>query len=98
VLEEHPGDHRSDEGQPTRAARGCCDQSGPRTKAAEALQTELEIGVMLPCNVIVYEADDGATVVTAIDPTLTIGDRYRSLGALAERVRDKLGRALARLE
>ncbi len=65
--------------------------------AHQALQTELEIGLMLPCNVIVYEADDG-TVVAAIDPTLTIGDRHRSLGAFAETVRDKLGRALARLE
>jgi uncharacterized protein (DUF302 family) len=65
--------------------------------AHQALQTELEIGVMLPCNVIVYEGDDATTVVAAVDPTLTIGDRHRSLDALAQTVRDKLGRALARL-
>ncbi|MFN0252803.1 MAG: DUF302 domain-containing protein [Kofleriaceae bacterium] len=67
------------------------------TLAHQALQTQLEIGVMLPCNVVVYEGDDDTTVVTAIDPTLTIGDRHQNLGALAETVRDKLGRALANL-
>lgn len=66
--------------------------------AHQALQAELEIGVMLPCNVVVYEGDDGATVVSAVDPTLSIGDRYRNLSELAETVRDKLGRALSRLE
>lgn len=73
---------------------GACNPS----LAHQALQAELEIGVMLPCNVIVYEADDGTTVVTAIDPTLTIGDRAPDLGVLARTVRDKLGRALAALE
>lgn len=35
--------------------------------AHRALQAELEIGLLLPCNVIVYEEGDGA-VVSAIDP------------------------------
>lgn len=35
--------------------------------AHRALWTELEIGLLLPCNVIVYEEDGGA-VVSAIDP------------------------------
>jgi len=35
--------------------------------AHRALRTELEIGLLLPCNVIVYEEDGGA-VVSAIDP------------------------------
>src|SRR5690349_16640223 len=37
--------------------------------AHQALQAELEIGIMLPCNVIVYEGDDRRAVVTAMDPT-----------------------------
>jgi uncharacterized protein (DUF302 family) len=35
--------------------------------AQRALQEELEIGLLLPCNIIVYETDDGSTV-SIIDP------------------------------
>ncbi|MCB0012449.1 MAG: DUF302 domain-containing protein, partial [Anaerolineales bacterium] len=36
--------------------------------AYEALQNELEIGLLMPCNVIVYEDDAGKTVVSIADP------------------------------
>ena len=36
--------------------------------AFKALQAEEKIGLMLPCNVIVYVNEDGKTVVAAIDP------------------------------
>jgi len=35
--------------------------------AHRALETELDIGLLLPCNVVVYEVD-GGSVVEAIDP------------------------------
>jgi uncharacterized protein (DUF302 family) len=35
--------------------------------AHRALTAEPEIGVLLPCNVIVYETDEGKTVVSAIN-------------------------------
>ena len=35
--------------------------------ALQALNLEMEIGLFLPCNVIVYETDDGNIVVSAID-------------------------------
>lgn len=38
------------------------------TFAYEALQSERMIGTMLPCNVIVQEAEGGKTEITAIDP------------------------------
>ena len=67
--------------------------------AHEALQAELEIGLMLPCNVVVYEDDDQRAVVLAIDPTKTLAATDNpKLAALAESVKDKLTRALARLE
>jgi uncharacterized protein (DUF302 family) len=36
--------------------------------AHKALQAEPEIGLLLPCNVIVYEVDDNTSIVSAIDP------------------------------
>jgi uncharacterized protein (DUF302 family) len=66
--------------------------------AHQALQAELEVGLMMPCNVIVYEGDDGRAVVTAVDPTQTMaagGDPR--LMQLAESVKEKLGRALSSL-
>jgi len=36
--------------------------------AYQSLQAETEIGLLLPCNVIVYEDNSGNAVVSAIDP------------------------------
>jgi uncharacterized protein (DUF302 family) len=67
--------------------------------AHQALETELEVGLMLPCNVVVYEADDGHAVVVGIDPTATMAASGEPrLVALAEQVRDKLTRALDRVK
>ncbi len=67
--------------------------------AHQALQADLEVGLMLPCNVIVYEADDGRAVVTAVDPTRTAAAQESlQVRGVAEVVRAKLGRVLARLE
>lgn len=37
--------------------------------AYKALSTDLEIGLLLPCNVIVYE-EDGGSVVSIVDPRM----------------------------
>jgi uncharacterized protein (DUF302 family) len=66
--------------------------------AHQALQAELEVGLMLPCNVIVYESDQNTTVVSAIDPTQTMAAVGNpKLIELAGQVRDKLARALSQL-
>lgn len=36
--------------------------------AHEALQSELALGALLPCNVVVYETDDEGVGVSAVDP------------------------------
>lgn len=41
-------------------------------KAYAAMQTEKEIGLLLPCNVIVYNEGEGV-VVSAISPTVAMG-------------------------
>lgn len=68
--------------------------------AHRALSAELDIGLLLPCNVIVYEADaPGRSVVAALDPVealqLSGNDAVRPL---AVEVRARLERVLGRLE
>ena len=63
--------------------------------AYRALSAELEVGVMLPCNVIVYEGDDGKAMVTAIDPMATIASTHPGLNVIAGEVKFGLQRALA---
>jgi uncharacterized protein (DUF302 family) len=66
--------------------------------AHRALQADLEVGLMLPCNVIVYEGDDGRAVVVAVDPTQTVAARSNpEVARVAEAVRAKLERVLDRL-
>jgi uncharacterized protein (DUF302 family) len=40
--------------------------------AYKALQAEEELGLLLPCNVIVYVNDNNETTVAAIDPTASM--------------------------
>jgi uncharacterized protein (DUF302 family) len=67
--------------------------------AHSALQAELEVGIMLPCNVVVYEGDDGKAIVVAMDPTKSMaGASNPKIAELAATVKEKLTRVLARLE
>lgn len=65
--------------------------------AHQALQTSLEVGTLLPCNVIVYEEGTGS-VVQAVDPLRSVGaledPRFHEL---AKEVRVKLERVLQQL-
>ena len=65
--------------------------------AHRALQADLAIGLLLPCNVIVYEENDGA-VVSAIDPlvAMSIAD-IPALEEVAATVQAKLSRVIENL-
>jgi uncharacterized protein (DUF302 family) len=66
--------------------------------AHRALSAEPEIGLLLPCNVIVYTAATGATTISAIDPESQFALVQRAdLAALAQEVGARLRRALAHL-
>ena len=41
--------------------------------AYRAFEAELEIGILLPCNVVVYETGPGLSVVSAMAPVAAIG-------------------------
>ena len=65
--------------------------------AYQALQAEPEIGLLLPCNVIVYEKTDDMTVVAAIDPDsmlAIIGDNIE-VAEVAKDAKLRLMKALA---
>ena len=67
--------------------------------AHEALQEDLAAGLLLPCNVVVYEGEDHRAVVMAVDPTQIVATTGNpKLGKLADKVKEKLARAMARLE
>jgi uncharacterized protein (DUF302 family) len=56
----------------------------------KALQVEKDIGLLLPCNVIVYE-DAGHTFLSAILPTVAMNMiKNKELAAVAEQVETKL--------
>ena len=68
--------------------------------AHRALQCELELGLLLPCNVIVYEPDDGqGSVVAAVDANAMLGavGHNPALAAVASEVSNLLERVLASL-
>ncbi len=67
------------------------------TLAHRALSTEIDAGVMLPCNVILYERDDGRTVVNIVDPLQTLARESAPLEAIAKEARELLERALQQL-
>ena len=72
---------------------GACN---PRL-AHQALSAELEVGTMMPCNVVVYEGDDGKAVVLAIDPAQTMAAADATLRPIADEVGARLARVLERL-
>ena len=59
--------------------------------AYKSLQAEEQIGLMLPCNVIVYVNDSGETVVAAIDPVASMqAVDNPDLGDVAQTIQEKL--------
>lgn len=65
--------------------------------AYKAVSHDLDVGLMLPCNVILYDNLDGTTTVAAVDPMGTLAKDDPALRPLALEVAQKLERALAAL-
>lgn len=64
--------------------------------AHQALSAETDIGLLLPCNVVVYEGDEEETsVVGILDPGVQLGVTGRDdINHLADEVRTRLSRVL----
>ena len=66
--------------------------------AHQALQVEPHIGLMLPCNVIVQDAGEGKTEVSAVDPVASMSAiENEALGDISMRVRARLERVIESL-
>jgi uncharacterized protein (DUF302 family) len=66
--------------------------------AHQALQAEDKIGVMLPCNVIVEEHEDGTVEVSAVDPVASMqAVDNDKLQPIAEQVRANLKKVINKL-
>jgi uncharacterized protein (DUF302 family) len=62
--------------------------------ASEGLDTEPKLGVLLPCNVVVYERE-GRTRVAAVEPERMLSMvGNEELGPIAKRIREDLGRVV----
>ena len=69
------------------------------TLAHKALSANLDVGLMLPCNLIVYEGDGGRAVVAAVDPMRTIAAQEEpQIREVATAVAERLARVLAALD
>ena len=68
--------------------------------AHRALQADLDVGLLLPCNVIVYESTPGQSVVAAMAPLLmtSIVGENDQLSAVARDADERLRLALTSLE
>lgn len=64
--------------------------------AHKALSAEMDIGLLLPCNVIVYEGDEeGTSVVAVINPQIQLGITGRDdIQPLADEVGQRMKRVL----
>ncbi|MEA3410480.1 MAG: DUF302 domain-containing protein [Pseudomonadota bacterium] len=67
--------------------------------ANQVIDSDPDIGLLLPCNVVVREEDDGSVVVSFMDPVAVlqltdneqVGELAAEVRARIDRVRDALG-------
>lgn len=67
--------------------------------AYESLTNQVNVGLLLPCNIIVYEDDAGKIVVSAINPNtlMTLAEQSEDLCTLAQQASEKIHLAIEKL-
>jgi len=67
--------------------------------AYRSLEADLDVGLLLPCNVIVYETDDKKAYVAAINPVSALEIiKSRELRSIAGEVSERLKRVVERIK
>jgi uncharacterized protein (DUF302 family) len=73
---------------------GACNPS----YAYRSLQAELDVGLLLPCNVIIFETDDNKIQVAALNPVSALAIiKNEELKTIALEVSEKLKRVIERV-
>ena len=66
--------------------------------AYRSLEADLDVGLLLPCNVIVYETDDRKAYVAAINPISALeAIQSEELRSIAAEISEKLKRVVEKL-
>lgn len=66
--------------------------------AAQALKAEPDVGLLLPCNVVVRQEENGAVRVMVMDPQAVLGlVENPAIAPLGQQVREKLDRVISAL-
>jgi uncharacterized protein (DUF302 family) len=66
--------------------------------AYQALEADLDVGLLLPCNVIVYETDNKKAYVAAINPVSALETiKSPALEKIARQVTEKIRRVVAQV-
>ncbi|MGM0437669.1 MAG: DUF302 domain-containing protein [Bacillota bacterium] len=66
--------------------------------AYEGLQSEDDLGVLLPCNFVVYENEDNKTTVAAIDPVKLLSlSENKDLVELGEKIKNRFKKAINKM-
>jgi uncharacterized protein (DUF302 family) len=66
--------------------------------AFRTLQTDLDVGLLLPCNVIVYETDDKKAYISALNPISALEViKSQELRKIAVEVSEKLKRVVEKV-
>ena len=63
--------------------------------AHRAVSEHPDVGVLLPCNVVVYETEQGFTDVIAVDPMAQLAKLEHDLSDLTVEVKHRLEKAIA---
>ncbi len=66
--------------------------------AHQAIDMEPQLGTLLPCNVLIYENEDGGVAVSAMDPEAAfqlVGNP--GVDGIAKEVRERIAKALEKL-
>lgn len=66
--------------------------------ALKALETDPRAGLLLPCNVVLFERDDGGTTLGVIDPVQQLNAPDGPLANIAKEIGERLDRFAQKLD